>query len=286
MAIFPPSKRRRAKILGVGGGLLCILALFACATLYGVRCNRSREVLVFVPDGWAGLHGNIQLTTIVDGSQYILRRAHSNDDSGDEEWAYFRLDVVKRELHVATPPNWCFDPERTVDCQDTIPLNARLGPMGLSVSKIYTRTHALKKAGARLISIVFSPSVRRVWAYSRLQGPPIDGDVASDRREVSGRRSENLASIVSAVPDWQLSVGFFGTVKGSSRQHYHQILSLDDFTFRGKALRIPMVTAGPPFSPGRDYLENVCWTADERYVILIGRYTLCVFPTGLHETGD
>lgn len=285
MAIFPPTRRRRAKILGVGGGLLGVLSLVICAQYFGLRCNRSPDVMVFAPDDWSELRGPTEILTLVETSQYLIRRAGSDADVEVEDWDYFLLDIEKRNLELVDPTLWEEEPEVKSDCAQILPINLRLGRSQVDVSAMYRRLHSLQKAGPRLIKTKLAPSTRRrALRHVEMASAPQESTVPQPG--LSHSDEESFASVISAKLDWQLSIGFLGTVKGSARQHYHQILSLDDFTFRGKAVRIPMVTAGPPFSPGRDYLENVCWTADERYIILIGRYTLCVLPTGLHDTGD
>jgi len=90
-----------------------------------------------------------------------------------------------------------------------------------------------------------------------------------------------LVVVVSADAEIELSLIMGGGGRlGSQRQHYHQVASLKEEAWVGEPLRIPMVTrlAGREAKPGRDYLVDICWSADERYVVYVGRRSLCIVP--------
>ena len=74
---------------------------------------------------------------------------------------------------------------------------------------------------------------------------------------------------------WGLSSG------GSSRPHILQVVWLKHGTIVGHAWRLPTATRvkkGRKPRPGRDKLVCAVWSADERFVVYVGKKSLCIVP--------
>ena len=69
---------------------------------------------------------------------------------------------------------------------------------------------------------------------------------------------------------------------GADGQHFHELLSLTDFTRVGEPVRLPMRT--------KDIVSlNSCWSPDERYVVYadFSRYrVLSIVPIDVALLGD
>lgn len=89
-----------------------------------------------------------------------------------------------------------------------------------------------------------------------------------------------VTSKVNLIQEIRFPVIFGGGApdSSSSRQHYHQLLSLEDFSWIGDPLRIPFVTKMNGATPkvGKDLLTGVGWSYDERFVVYTGKVSFCI----------
>jgi hypothetical protein len=114
-----------------------------------------------------------------------------------------------------------------------------------------------------------NPSGLRIESRRTPSDPRLDRLLAGDRviRTVGARAltmsespSERFAAVLSADGERRESLMPFSGPGGADGQHFHELLSLADFTRVGEPVRLPMTT--------KDIVSlTSCWSPDERYVV-------------------
>jgi len=227
----------------------------------------------------------------------LIRRARTEEgkptSSPDESeppdmpglWSYYKYDPAAETIEIVSSDHWNNAQVYITRCGiEVAALFVQFDTQSVYGVDFNKKMKTFLKKGTKSIRWVLSPSVE---ACSTDEWSPLDERLAEHRRCIADRRASGpgfvekpMVVLVSADPDMQMGGLMGGMVRGSSRQHYHHVVSLADATLVGKRLRIPMVTrlAGRQAKPGRDKFVDICWSADERYVVYIGRTSLCVVP--------
>ena len=115
----------------------------------------------------------------------------------------------------------------------------------------------------------FTPSGLRIKSRESPSHPRLDRLLAGDRviRTAGARAltihespSGRFAAVLSADGERKESILPFYGPGGADGQHFHELLSLTDFTRVGEPVRLPMTT--------KEIVSlNGCWSPDEGYVV-------------------
>jgi len=280
---------------------LCALAallvvLLVAAGVYWSWAHIASDVKTFAPDGWAALEGHTELMVFPDRDVLVIRRAKAREEmlssspSGREQddeaqpWLYYEYDPAAETLERVSSERWNSSHGHITRCaRGGLPSYIQFDARSVYVTDFTKEMKHLMKEGRRRIRWALSPSVEAcstdTWSPPEERLAQLTRCMSELRAAGAGFFEKSFVLLLSADPDEQMSL-MGHIVQGSRRQHYHQVASLKEGAWVGEPLRIPMVTrlAGREARPGRDYLVDICWSADERYVVYVGRTSLCIVP--------
>jgi hypothetical protein len=146
----------------------------------------------------------------------------------------YQYDRANQELALVPYEHWEASGGEVVECPtfdnpSGLRIESRRTPSDPRLDRLLAGDRVIRTAGARALTMSKSPSERFAAVLS-----------------ADGERKESL-------------MPFFGP-GGADGQHFHELLSLADFTRVGEPVRLPMRT--------KDIVSlNSCWSLDGRYVV-------------------
>jgi hypothetical protein len=146
----------------------------------------------------------------------------------------YRYDQATRELALLPHEHWEASSEEIVECPTLdspsgLRIESRRTPSDPRLDRLLAGDRVIRTAGARALTMSESPSGR-------------------------------FASVLSADGERRESLMPFSGPGGADGQHFHELLSLTDFTRVGVPVRLPMTT--------KEIISlDSCWSPDERYVV-------------------
>jgi len=245
-------KSRRAKVIVLASSAIAVVTI---VTVLWVRhALLMKDVVLLVPEGWADLAGPVEVMTTAKKDVLFVRRARQAVEDGETtsdlaltDWQYYRCDIALHNTERIGAGAWRDEDGRITSFHFEPIKNVRVRPV-VGSALLEVGGVAVPLAAAMPCGYFVSPSGR-------------------------------LLAVPTAKPQGSLGGAWLGGYTPfSSKQHYHQTARLTDPVIVGRALPIPMVTRlnGRKPTPGKDQMEAIIWSADERFVVYAGSTSLCI----------
>ena len=288
--------QQRWKALVKYGAVALAVAVGAAVWVYVAVFQIRSDVKVFKPPVWSWLEGRTDLMTFPDRNLLLLRRIRSGEPlrrfvPSDEAAAEMvRAGEAGKKLRRARRPlPHGYESEKEVRSIYYYEYDPSLDELKEVDAGAWDTEHGSVSVCYAVGRSPFGPSplppplTTAGWERVR---PARDRATGEEGVFWRVSPSGEQVSILSADRELFGSTGLLGggPTRGSSRQHHHEVFALDGNNKVGRTLRVPMISYFADSilvweAPRGDKLVAAGWSADERFVVYVGRTSLCIVPT-------